>query len=155
MTEHLRLIARQLAHLQRMREYLNYSTQRAQRILPITNWRALSLEQHETLAAFRVRFSEFHEHLGKTMRAVAIEEEVEAERFGLVLAFMEKLGVLESAERWKLIRELRNAINHEYEEDADRLTQFFTEIVKATPELFGDHQRLLDFCAKAYSIKPQ
>ena len=61
------------------------------------------------------------------MRAVAIEEEVEAERFGSVLAFMEKLGVLESAERWKLIRELRNAINHEYEEDADRLTQFFTE----------------------------
>jgi hypothetical protein len=138
-----------------MREYLNYSTQRAQRILPITNWRALSLEQHETLAAFRVRFSEFQEHLGKTMRAVAIEEEVEAERFGSVLAFMEKLGVLESAERWKLIRELRNAVNHEYEEDADRLTQFFTEIVKATPELFGDHQRLLDFCAKAYSIKPQ
>lgn len=51
MTEHLRLIARQLAHLQRMREYLTYSTQRAQRILPITNWRTLSLEQHETLAA--------------------------------------------------------------------------------------------------------
>ena len=138
-----------------MREYLIYSTQRAQRILPITNWRELSLEQHETLAAFRVRFSEFQEPLGKTMRAVAIEEEVEAERFGSVLAFMEKLGVLESAERWKLIRELRNAVNHEYEEDADRLTQFFTEIVKATPELFDDHQRLLDFCAKAYAIKPE
>lgn len=155
MTEHLRLIARQPAHLQRMREYLAYSTQRAQRILPITNWRALSLEQHETLAAFRVRFSEFQEHLGKTMRAVAIEEEVEAERFGSVLALMEKLGVLESAERWKLIRELRNAVNHEYEEDADRLTQFFTEIVEATPELFGCHQRLLDFCANAYVIKPE
>lgn len=68
MTEHLRLIARQLAHLQRMREYLAYSTQRAQRVLPITNWRILSAEQHETLAAFRVRFSEYQEHLGKTMR---------------------------------------------------------------------------------------
>lgn len=32
MTEHLRLIARQLGHPQRMREYLIYSTQRAQRI---------------------------------------------------------------------------------------------------------------------------
>lgn len=155
MTEHLRLIARQLAHLQRMREYLAYSTQRVQRILPITNWQALSLEQHETLAAFRVRFSEFQEHLGKTMRAVAIEEEVEVERFGSVLAFMEKLGVLDSTERWKLIRELRNAVNHDYEEDADRLTQFFTEIVKATPELFECHQRLLDFCAHAYGLKPE
>lgn len=155
MTEHLRLIARQLSHLQRMREYLNFSTQRARRILPIANWRALSQEQHEVLAAFRVRFSEFQEHLGKTMRAVAIEEEVDAERFGTVLAFMEKMGVLESAERWKLIRELRNAVNHEYEEDPDRLTQFFTEIVKATPELFECHQRLLDFCANAYAVKPE
>jgi uncharacterized protein YutE (UPF0331/DUF86 family) len=155
MTEHLRLIARQLAHLQRMREYLAYSTQRVQRILPITNWQALSLEHHETLAAFRVRFSEFQEHLGKVMRAVAIEEEIEVERFGSVLAFMEKLGVLDSTERWKLIRELRNAVSHEYEEDADRLTQFFTEIVKATPELFDCHQRLLDFCAQAYGVKPE
>lgn len=105
MTEHLRLIGRQLAHLQRMREYLAYSTRRVQRILPITNWQALSFEHHETLAAFRVRFSEFQEHLGKTMRAVAIEEEVEVERFGSVLAFMEKLAVLDSTESWKLIRE--------------------------------------------------
>lgn len=155
MTEHLRLIERQLGNLQRMREYLAYSTQRVQRILPINNWRALSLEQHETLAAFRVRFSEFQEHLGKTMRAVAIEEEVEVERFGSVLAFMEKLDVIESTERWKIIRELRNAINHEYEEDADRLTQFFTEMVKATPEVFEHHQRLLHFCAKAYGINPE
>lgn len=44
---------------------------------------------------------------------------------------------------------------HEYEEDADRLTQFFTEMVKATPELFEHYQRLLGFCAKAYGIKPE
>lgn len=32
------------------------------------------MEQHETLAAFRVRFSGFQEHPGKTIRAIAIEE---------------------------------------------------------------------------------
>ena len=111
-----------------MREYLAYSTQRIQGILPITDWQALSLEQHETLAAFRVRFSEFQEHLGKAMRAVAVEEEIEVERFGSVLAFMEKLGVLESTERWKLIRELQNAVNHEYEEDTGGLTQFLPNL---------------------------
>ena len=155
MTEHLRLIAKQLGHLKRMREYLDYSAQRVQRILPITNWQALSLEQHESLAAFRVRFSEFQEHLGKTMRAVAIEEEIEVERFGSVLAFMEKLGIIETAERWKLIRELRNAVNHEYEENPERLTQFFAETLKVTPELFECYQRLLNFCADAYRIKPE
>lgn len=155
MTEHLRLLAKQLTHLQQMRKYLEYSEQRVQHILPITNWRDLSLEQHETLAAFRVRFSEFQEHLGKTMRAIAIEEEVEPERFGAVLAFMEKLGIIETTERWKLIRELRNAINHEYEDDAERLAQFFLETLQATPELLGYFQRLLTFCADAYGVKPE
>lgn len=155
MTEHLRLPAKQLTHLEQMRKYLEYSEQRVQRILPITNWQDLSFEQHETLAAFRVRFSEFQEHLGKSMRAIAIEEEVKAERFGAVLAFMEKLGLIETTERWKLIRELRNAINHEYEEDAERLAQFFWETLQATPELFDYFQRLLTFCADTYGVKPE
>lgn len=155
MTEHLRLLAKQLTHLQQMRKYLEYSAQRVQRILPIRNWQDLSLEQHEALAAFRVRFSEFQEHLGKTMRAIAIEEEVEAERFGAILAFMEKLGLIETTERWKLIRELRNAINHEYEEDAERLAQFFLETLQATPELVDYFQRLLTFCADTYGVKPE
>lgn len=155
MTDHLRLIARQLTYLIRMREYLDYSAQRVQRILPITSWKALSLEQHETLAAFRVRFSEFQEQLGKTMRAIAIEEEIEVERFGSVLAFMEKLGIIETAERWKFIRELRNVVSHEYEENPERLTQFFAETLKATPELFEYFQRLLSFCADAYGVEPE
>lgn len=125
-----------------------------QRFYPINGWSALSAEQLETLVAFRVRFSEFQEHLGKTMRAVAIEEEVEVKRFGAVLAFMKKQGVLESAERWKLIRELRNAVNLEYEEDVDMLAQFFSELVKATSELIACHQSLVVFCANAYAIKP-
>ena len=36
------------------------------------------MEQHETHVTLSVRFSEFQEHLGKIMRAVAIEEKVEA-----------------------------------------------------------------------------
>lgn len=155
MTEHLQLIARQLTHLNRMRDYLNYSAQRAQHILPITNWQTVSLEEHEIRAAFRVRFSEFQEYPGKTMRTIAIEADLVVERFGSVLAFMEKLNIIESAERWKLIRELRNAINLQHEEDADRLSQFFFETLKATPELFGYFQGLLKFCADAYGVKPE
>jgi len=66
-----------------MRDYLAHSFERCSEIFPVTNWLAMSMEQHEMLAAFRVRFSEFQEHLGKTMRAIAIEEEVEVERFSI------------------------------------------------------------------------
>ena len=70
MTEHLLLIQTKLQHLARMREYLAYSLSQVEKLLPLDDWAALAPDQHESLAAFRVRFSEFQEHLGKTMRAV-------------------------------------------------------------------------------------
>lgn len=155
MTEHLRLIARQLYHLERMADYLRFSYERVQPIVAALDWPLLSPEQHESLAAFRVRFSEFQEHLGKTMRAVAIEEEIETERFGAVLAFMEKMGILDSTEHWKLLRELRNAVNHEYEEEAEKLEDFFVALVDETPNLFDYFQRLLVYCRDAYGILPE
>ena len=129
MTENLRLIAKQLTHLQR--------------------------KGTRSARGFSRTFQDFQEHLGKTMQAVAREEEVEIERVGSVLAFMEKIGVMESADRWKIIREIRNAISHEYEEDAARLTEFFTEMINAAPELFGSHQKLVAFCQKSYDVKPE
>ena len=154
MTENVRLIARQLGQLQRMRTYLAFSVERCSHLFPVQDWQSLDPEKHEMLAAFRIRFSEFKEHLGKTMRAIAIKEEKEVERFGSVLAFMEKLEVIESAERWKLIREIRNAINHEYDDDGTRLSEFFAQMLAAAPELFGNHEKLLAFCQDAYGIQP-
>lgn len=74
MTEHIALIARKLEYLGRMRVYLSYSQEQVAQIGAIS-WPTLMPEQHEALAAFRVRFSDFQEQLGKTMLAVAIEEE--------------------------------------------------------------------------------
>jgi len=149
MSNQRQLISRRLEHLERMRTYLEYSAVRMARILPKMQQAtdALSLDEHETLAAFRVRFSEFQEHLGKTMRNLAIEEEVDVERFGSVLAYTEKIGILDSVDRWKEIRELRNGINHEYEEDPVRLAQFFAALLDALPDLLDWHRRLVKFVA--------
>jgi hypothetical protein len=154
MTDHLKLIRVKLQHLSRMREYLAYSLSQVEPVLPLTDWATLSPDQHESLAAFRVRFSEFQEHLGKAMRAVAIEEEQEVERFGSVLAFMERLQVIDSADHWKLVRELRNAAYHEYEDDGPRLAEFFALMAKETATLFGYFSRLEAHCVSAYGIAP-
>lgn len=153
MTERIRLIFGKLDHLQRMQTYLSWSVNRLRKIVPIEDWAALTDEQHESLVAFRVRFSEFQEHLGKAMRAVAIEEEVKPEPFGAVLAFMEKLEVLDSVEHWKLIRELRNSVNHDYEENVDRLSDFFRLLIEEAPALTGYFNRLVEFCRKAYGYE--
>lgn len=152
MTEHLLLLQAKLAHLSKMRDYLAYSLRQISPLLAHPDWTLLSDGQHESMAAFRVRFSEFQEHLGKAMRAVAIEEEKDVDRFGAVLAFMERLQVLDSAEHWKLIRELRNAVNHEYEDDTPRLAEFFALMASETPVLFGYLDRLRAHCTSAYGL---
>jgi hypothetical protein len=152
-TDHLQLIRQKLDHLARMRQYLDYSLGQTAALLPIKDWSSLSAENHETLAAFRVRFGEFQEHLGKTMRAVAIEEEQKTEPFGAVLAYMEKLGVLHDPLWWKSIRELRNAVNHEVEDDPTRLGAFFLQMTQAVPALFVCHDKLRAFCHASYGIE--
>jgi hypothetical protein len=150
-SEHIALIRKKLEHLTRMREYLRYSIGQVQTLLPITDWQALQPDQHETLAAFRIRFSEYQEHMGKTMKAIAVEEEKPSEPFTAVLLYMEKLGCIDSVDRWKDIRELRNAVNHEYEDDPSVLHEFFAQMVQASPELLRWHEQLTAFCDATYA----
>jgi hypothetical protein len=150
-TERRQLVLKKIEHLKRMTGYLAWSLDQVRTFIPIQDWAALTAEQHESLAAFRIRFSEFQEHIGKAMRAVAIEEEENHEPFGAVLAFMEKLGILDSTAHWKLIRELRNAVNHEYEDNPARLSEFFRLLVEETPTLIGYEQRLTTYCYRHYS----
>jgi hypothetical protein len=67
-----------------------------------------------------------------------------------VLAFMERLRVLDSAERWHELRALRNAVNCEYEEDSARLRELFDLLQAGTPVLLGYYESLRQFCADAY-----
>lgn len=150
MSANVQLIWKKIAHLRRMRIYLDYSLEQTLLLMPITDWHQLTPAQHESLAAFRVRFSEFQEHLGKIMRAIAREEEQSTEPFSFVLLYMEKLGILEAVERWKLIRELRNAVNHEYEENEQRLSEFFLALTQAAPELYTWFDRTISFCESSY-----
>ena len=153
MSENLKLIGKKLEHLARMRAYLDYSTRKMQGPLEKIRGKgldALTPEEHETIAAFRTRLADLQEHLGKSMRSVAIEEEVNVDRFGSVLAFMEKMGILDDPELWKVIRELRNDVHHEYEHDPEILFQFFNNLVRHVPVLLGIHDRLKMFVERTY-----
>lgn len=150
MSANVQLIWKKIEHLRRMRIYLDYSLEQTMLLMPITDWHQLTPAQHESLAAFRVRFSEFQEHLGKIMRAIAREEEQSTDPFSFVLLYMEKLGILDAVERWKLIRELRNAVNHEYEENEQRLSEFFLALTQAAPELYTWFDHTISFCESSY-----
>jgi hypothetical protein len=68
---------------------------------------------------------------------------------------MERLGILDSEEQWRTIRDLRNAVNHEYEDDTARLGEFFTGLTAAAPAPMAMRGRLARFCSKAYGFSAQ
>ena len=81
---------------------------------------------------------------------IALEEEKPSEPFTAVLLYMEKLGCLDSVDPWKEIPELRNAVNHESEDDPQTLHDFFVAMLASAPQLLRWHGLLLDFCGKTY-----
>lgn len=154
MNLHRELIAGKLRHLRRMREYLAHSHGNllSHGIVgkPV---HSLSLEESEILAAFRMRFSEFQEHLGKLLRAIAQEEEIEITGFSDVLAFAEKAEILASADDWKKARDVRNQINHEYEENEHVLAPLIKEMANCVPTLFLIHDRAAAYCMDKLGVK--
>ena len=84
------MIAGRIAQIEKMRAYLAYSTGRMQAEgIGDKNLQALSDTDAETFAAFRARFSEYQEHLGKLLKSIALEEGVQVVGMSDVLAFAE------------------------------------------------------------------
>lgn len=153
MSENLQIIYKKLAHLARMRVDVEYSAGKmTSPLLKIQRGdvEGLTPDERETVSAFTTRFATYQEQIGKTMRSIAIEEESATSPFGAILALMEKLGILPDAEKWKEIRELRNLVNHEYEDDPEELFQVLNKMVDNAPYLVNIHTMIMAFVDQTY-----
>jgi len=155
MSENLLILYKKLDHLGRMRGDVLHSIGKLPGPLNTIKTHgvaALTPDERETLSAFTTRFATYQEQLGKTMRSVAIEEESATQPFGAILALMEKLDILDDVETWKTVRELRNDVNHEYEDDADELHQILSNMAASAPWLIAVHEKLESFVVDAYPV---
>ena len=153
MSENISILYRKLDHLGRMRGDVQHSLGRLSgplRTIQTLGVAALTSDEREILSAFTTRFSTYQEHLGKAMRSIAIEEESATNPFGAILALMEKLNILDSREKWKEVRDLRNAANHEYEDDAVELHQILSKMAESAPWLISINASLESFVTKEY-----
>lgn len=153
MSENLNILDKKLDHLKRMRGDVQHSLGKLAGPLSTIKQAgasALTLDERETLSAFTTRFATYQEHIGKTMKSIAIEEESATSPFGAILALMEKLGILDSKERWSDVRSLRNSVNHEYEVDPDELHQILSNMADSAPWLISAHEKLETFVKNTY-----
>ncbi|MDD5058495.1 MAG: hypothetical protein PHQ60_11545 [Sideroxydans sp.] len=153
MKTHLQLIASRLAQLDKLRAYLIHATGKIEECgILKKNPAQYSLDDSNHLAAFRMRVSEFQEHLGKLLASIAREEEVAYSGFSDVLAFAEKAGIIGSESAWKEIREVRNQINHEYEDDPEALAEIIKKMVGSIPALLQWQADAGSYCQSKFKL---
>jgi hypothetical protein len=96
----------------------------------------------ETLAAINERFAKLQDSLAASMRHGVLLMGENPDSFLGVLVFLEKLGALESSERWQQARVVRNMAAHDYETDYDSTARHFNTLKELTPFLLDTARRL-------------
>ena len=103
-------------------------------------------EKAETLEAFVARFSRMQDTIAAKLLPRWLIAQAEEPGTQLeVLNRAERLGVLESAERWLEARSLRNRLIHEYMEDPAAFAQDLLLARQYCELLIDTYQRLLAF----------
>lgn len=122
---------------------------------------AENLEEHrkdiplfESLSALNERFAKLQDTLGAAMRHAALLSAEPIDTFLKVLAFFEKLGVLESAADWQICRTARNLAAHDYETDYGMIADHFNTLHVLIPGLYGVAARFLAYSRSALKIVP-
>lgn len=143
-------LRRKLDQLGNMGGHLDYTRRKVSKRFPVRSLAGLDADGLEVLAAFKGRFAELQDHLASAMRLVARIEEVNTDAFTYVVNYMEKIGVVSSAETWNEARAVRNDADHEYTDDPGGQAAFFNQVYEKTPFLFETLAALQDFCRRTY-----
>ena len=108
----------------------------------------------ESLAAINERFAKLQDTLGSAMRHAGLLAGERGDTFLKVLAFYEKVGVLDSVAAWQLCRTTRNLAAHDYEIDYAGIAEHFNSLHALIPHLYGNAARFLVYCQEALGVLP-
>lgn len=117
-----------------------YALCKLKKLMPLTptQYVALTDEQVEALDQFLFRFSKLQDAIGQRLFSgilELLEEPVKEISFLDRLNRLEQLKIIESKERWLTLRNLRNKLAHEYEDDTVGMTEALNLIYVSYEEL--------------------
>ena len=106
------------------------------------------------LAAVNERFAKLRDTLGAAMRhAMGLLSEP-SETFLKVLAFYEKVGVIESVTVWQTCRTARNLAAHSYETDYLAIAEHFNTLSEMLPVLYRASREFVSYCQLTLDVAP-
>ena len=132
-----RLIAECDKHQQRM----NSAFHKIENKLPLTEQSYLLLDEEDIshIDQFLFRFAKLQDAIGQRFfKAILelLEEDVEGLPFIDLLNKLEKLNLIHSTAQWQSLREIRNAVSHEYDDSPELMAQVLNAVFMARIELF-------------------
>jgi uncharacterized protein YutE (UPF0331/DUF86 family) len=149
--ELIETLREKLMQLHKMRKHLEYSREKIARWWRVDwsfdDW---DDEQLESLAAFKGRFAELQDQLASAMKLIASIEDERTDVFTYVLNFMEQAQVLDTIEEWRNVRDLRNAVTHNYSDSEKVRAVHFHRLIQNTHYLYGTLDKLERFAVAAY-----
>lgn len=108
----------------------------------------------ESLAAMNERFAKLQDTLGIAMRHASILSGESADSFLKILAFYEKVGVIESVATWQSSRSARNLAAHDYEIRYARIAEHFNTLHELRVGLYRAADKFLRYCQDQLAIAP-
>jgi len=96
------------------------------------------------------RFSKLQDTLGKRVfRAIVseYEEDIDALTFVDVLNRLEKIGVLDDVNIWKTLRDVRNDISHQYDDNPQEMAEALNNIFAYKTELIAILEKIEQWVA--------
>ncbi len=138
-----RLIAECDKHQQRM----NSAFHKIENKLPLTEQSYLLLDEEDIshIDQFLFRFAKLQDAIGQRFfKAILelLEEDVEGLPFIDLLNKLEKLNLIHSTAQWQSLREIRNAVSHEYDDSPELMAQVLNAVFMARIELFQIYAKL-------------
>jgi hypothetical protein len=121
---------------------------------PKLSERQIDLGLFEPLAAINERFAKLQDLLGTTMRHLCELCGERADTFLRVLAFFEKVGVIESAEAWHACRSLRDRAAHGYGTDFEITAGRFNALHEQIPDLSAATLAIAAYAKQSLGIEP-
>jgi len=144
-------------HIQRM----NSASKKMAHIMPLDGQKYISLTEDEVehIDQFLFRFAKLQDSMGqklfKTM-LIFLGEEIDGKPFIDILHQMEKIHLIECANDWKQLREDRNELSHNYENEPEQMSIVLNKLYEKKVLLENIYKKIKAFYHQLplYEIDP-
>jgi len=99
--------------------------------LDVEKYVQLSEEEIEHIDQYLFRFAKLQDTMGEKLfksLLLFLDEEVENKPFTDILNKMEKLLLIDDVQSWRILRDIRNELSHQYDDDPEDMSMILNKI---------------------------